>query len=69
MQKLLTTQQLAEFLNLSPVTLKIWRSHGKGPRWQRVGAKSVRYALEDVEAWMAQSAKHARASSTLRTTA
>ena len=39
---LLDTDQAARYLHLSPTTLKIYRSQGKGPKWLRAnnGASS-----------------------------
>jgi predicted DNA-binding transcriptional regulator AlpA len=65
MEKHLTTREVAEMLGLKPITIKLWRVQGKGPRWQRVGSRAIRYALSDVKAWL----NAASASAKLRTTA
>jgi predicted DNA-binding transcriptional regulator AlpA len=68
MEKLINTQQVAEMLGVKPITVKLWRVKGQGPRWKKVGAKAVRYSVADVQAFLEQSDKAARTSSTLRTT-
>ncbi|MBB3230955.1 helix-turn-helix domain-containing protein [Halomonas stenophila] len=45
--KLLTTQQAAEFLGLSPNTVNQWRYLKRGPRFRKIG-KNVRYAEADL---------------------
>jgi excisionase family DNA binding protein len=69
MKQYLTTREVAEMLGLKPITLKMWRMYGKGPSWQRIGTKAVRYPLSAVTAWLEANSKAERASSTLRTTA
>jgi hypothetical protein len=60
LKKLLKEVQLAEQLNLSPVTLKAWRNQGRGPKFIKFPGKkpgstySVRYKQEDVDAWLGQ---------------
>jgi predicted DNA-binding transcriptional regulator AlpA len=48
---MLTTEQVAEMLDLSPATLTSWRSRGRGPRFVKVG-HLVRYLLEDIQRWL-----------------
>jgi predicted DNA-binding transcriptional regulator AlpA len=61
----LTTEQVAELLHLSPITLCKWRSSGMtgsgttGPTFSRLGGRVV-YRRSDVEEWVASR----RASST-----
>ena len=43
-KKLLTEAEAAEFLGVSPGTLSVWRSKGKGPSYSKIGS-SVRYNL------------------------
>jgi excisionase family DNA binding protein len=52
-EKLLTTQEAAALLRLSPVTLACWRATRAQPelRFIKVG-RSVRYAESDVMAWL-----------------
>ena len=53
--KLLTNQQAADMLGVKSNTLEIWRLHGKGPRFRKLGAGKqapVRYVEDDVLAWL-----------------
>lgn len=47
---LFNTDEAAEMLGLSPVTLKEWRCVGKGPRPTHLG-RAVRYHTMDLEAY------------------
>ena len=49
--KLLTNVQTAALLGLKPNTLEIWRVHGHGPVFRKLG-RVVRYAEGDVLAWI-----------------
>ncbi len=49
---LLTTEQAASLLQLSPRTLRRWRSEGKGPPYVRLGSRRVRYRRQAIEAWL-----------------
>jgi predicted DNA-binding transcriptional regulator AlpA len=69
MEKHLTTREVAEMLGLKPDTVKIWRMQGKGPKWQKVGTKAVRYSLTAVNDWLNAASKASLASSKLRTSA
>ena len=46
----LTPEQVAERYQVSPDTLKEWRSKGTGPEYKRFG-KHVRYPLSGLEAF------------------
>lgn len=50
-ERLLSTEEVAEFLGRPPRTLRQWRYLGEGPRYLKVGA-TVRYRARDVEAWL-----------------
>ena len=50
--ELLTPRQVAEWLQLHPVTLSRWRQDTNGPQWIIVGDQ-VRYRRSDVDAWLA----------------
>jgi predicted DNA-binding transcriptional regulator AlpA len=52
--ELLTPEQLAEHLQLSPLTLSNWRIAGKGPPYLKLGSRVVRYDLDAVETWLAE---------------
>ena len=49
---LINTEAVAELLGLSPATLRLWRSTGKGPQFVKRGG-AVRYRTEDLEEWVA----------------
>jgi excisionase family DNA binding protein len=51
MMKLLSTQELADYLGVPVNTLYQWRNKGYGPAGRRIG-KHVRYRPEDVDAWL-----------------
>ena len=48
----LTTQQAANFLSLKPTTLHQCRWSGRGPKFIRLGTRSIRYRLEDLLNWI-----------------
>jgi predicted DNA-binding transcriptional regulator AlpA len=53
----LGTDAVAAMIGISPGTLRIWRVHGKGPKFVKLGnAKQagVVYFEADVLAWLAQ---------------
>jgi hypothetical protein len=52
MQTLLTERQVAAILQISPKTLRNWRTLEKGPAWAKYG-RLVRYDCQDVQLWMA----------------
>lgn len=47
----LSTDQVAELLHMSTITLAAWRRDGKGPPFTRVG-RWIRYARADIHAFM-----------------
>lgn len=49
--KLLTLQEVADYLSVPPATLYAWRHKGTGPKGLRVG-RHVRYRKNDLEAWL-----------------
>ena len=51
-RRYLTTVEVADLARTSPETVRFWRHVGKGPKSFKVGRK-VLYAVEDVEAWLA----------------
>ena len=56
MTMLLNNDAAAAALGISPVTLKIWRWKGKGPRFIKLGESKqagVAYDPAEVEAWKA----------------
>ena len=50
-QRLLNERQVADSCALSVLTLRKWRTEGRGPRYVKIGTL-VRYRPEDVEAWI-----------------
>jgi excisionase family DNA binding protein len=52
MCEMLSTEQAAEYCGVSPRTLEKRRSSGGGPVFVKLGG-SVRYKVEDLEAWIA----------------
>lgn len=48
--QILTGQQVAELLQVSPRTLEEWRQTRTGPPWQRMG-RHVRYLRGEVLLW------------------
>jgi excisionase family DNA binding protein len=48
---LLTVEEVAEWLKVSPQTVRVWRYRGKGPRVIKVG-HHPRYRRADVESWL-----------------
>lgn len=49
-ERSIDTNQVADLLGLSAVTLHQWRLHGKGPAFHRFG-RQIRYKLGDVLDW------------------
>lgn len=45
---LIKTEEAAALLCVKRSTLEVWRCHGDGPPWVRVGRKAVRYRRSDV---------------------
>ncbi len=41
----LTTHEIAQYLRVTPLTLKNWRRDGEGPPWIRLGPKMIRYPV------------------------
>jgi excisionase family DNA binding protein len=52
-KKLLSIEDLADYLGVPKGTLYQWRTKGYGPTGVRVG-KYVRYRAEDVDTWIDQ---------------
>ena len=53
LEQLLTTEQVAELLQVPVDTVRWWRKRGRGPVHLRIG-KYARYRRADVEAWIDQ---------------
>jgi len=52
--KWLTDTEAAEYLGVSPNTLRCWRSQRRGPRYYKTSKRMVRYLAEDLDAWMVE---------------
>lgn len=50
--QLMTTEETATYLHVSPATLRWWRHSSTGPKSFRLGARKVMYRRSDVEAWL-----------------
>lgn len=53
--KLLTSRQTADLLGIRPNTLEIWRLHGRGPKFLKLGSTKqapIRYDEEAVMGWL-----------------
>ncbi|HYJ33783.1 MAG TPA: helix-turn-helix domain-containing protein [Candidatus Binatia bacterium] len=53
---LLTIDDIAAVLKVSPATVRAWRVRGKGPRVTKVG-KHVRFRRADFDLWLAACAE------------
>ena len=51
LDRLLSAQELAEYLEIPVATLYTWRYRSEGPRGFRVG-RHLRYRWADVKAWI-----------------
>lgn len=70
METLLTTNEAANRIGLSPQTLRSMRMRGSGPVFVRLSANRVAYAPSDVAAWVSgrrrQSTREAASQTGLR---
>ncbi|NNM44584.1 helix-turn-helix transcriptional regulator [Knoellia koreensis] len=53
MDKLLTTQEVADLTRVTVHTVRFWRKNGTGPQGFRLG-KRVVYRERDVQTWVQQ---------------
>ncbi|MGG7307543.1 helix-turn-helix transcriptional regulator [Curtobacterium sp. AB451] len=51
-ERLLTSQEVAEWVGMTPSALSQLRYRGSGPKFRKLGPKTVRYAASDVQAWI-----------------
>ena len=56
MKKLLTTTELAKFYGVGRESIRLWRSKKDFP-FQKLGPKSFRYDLEEVQQYFKNNAK------------
>jgi predicted DNA-binding transcriptional regulator AlpA len=59
-QRLLNERQVADSCAISVLTLRKWRTEGRGPRYVKIGTL-VRYRPEDVDAWIESHEAHGAA--------
>lgn len=52
--QLLTENDAAQLLSISPRTLRNWRVIGDGPVYVRVSGRCIRYRFEDLKGFIAQ---------------
>ena len=50
--KYLTPEEAAAILHCSPATLKDWRYKAIGPRFVRLGYRTIGYRPEDIDAFV-----------------
>ena len=51
-ERLMSVQELADYLAVPVKTIYAWRYHGEGPRGFRIG-RHVRFRWHDVQVWLA----------------
>lgn len=54
---LLTPADTAKYLSLTEQSLAQLRYTGRGPTFRKLGAKTVRYRVEDLDAWVDAAAR------------
>jgi excisionase family DNA binding protein len=57
-QALLTEEEAAEYLRLTPRALQAWRYQGKGPRFVRISRRAIRYRRDDLEEFVEENLRH-----------
>lgn len=61
---ILDERDAARYLGYRPITLRAWRREGRGPAYHRAG-RSIRYHLDDLDAWLRARRVETRDSRTL----
>lgn len=61
--RLMSVEEVAEYLGVTRGTIYTWRWKGKGPRAYRVG-HLVKYRVADVERWLEDNAERRTAGET-----
>ena len=51
-KKYLAPDEASQFIGAAVQTMARWRCEGGGPPFIRVGSRRIRYALDDLIAWM-----------------
>ena len=59
-EQLMTPREMADRLGVALITLRKWRQQGKGPRYLKLGYRTIRYRIEDVVAWEIEQANTRR---------
>lgn len=49
---LISEREAAELLAVAPGTLQAWRRVGHGPRYFKLGGKTIRYSRQDLATWI-----------------
>lgn len=52
--RLLTADEAAQYLSISPKSLEAWRTRGGGPRFVRLRSRAIRYRLNDLVEFVEQ---------------
>lgn len=52
-ERLMSVQELADYLDVPVKTIYAWRYHGHGPKGFRVG-RHVRFRWRDVQVWLSE---------------
>ncbi len=53
-EEILNETEAADYLMLSPHTLRTWRSEGKGPRYRQLEGRTIRYTMTDLNEWLSR---------------
>lgn len=51
-ERLLTAREVATWVGMTPSALSQLRFKGRGPKFRKLGPKTVRYVQSDVQAWI-----------------
>ncbi len=51
-KNLLSPEEAAAYLNMSPDTLANWRSSKEGPKFHKPAKKKIYYFREDLDSWI-----------------
>lgn len=46
--EVMTTEEVAQYLNLTTATLFQWRKDGEGPKYCKINSRTIRYLRADV---------------------
>ena len=57
-QRYLRTADAAQYLGIGQSTLERTRIDGTGPRWRKLGARIVIYAVQDLDAWASNEVRY-----------